>query len=303
MVDFGRWLAARQHVDEIGVVQGTGGLPPNLARALPDLFVLSDLVLSDALAQPGRAPLLRDIWLPDIEVMAARDSAHDAGFYLAAKGGHNDESHNHNDIGNFVVFVDGDPVLVDAGVETYTAKTFSDRRYEIWTMQSAYHSLLPTVDGIQQEPGAIFAARNVSYAVDDVSAALTLDVAGAYPPAAKLANWRRTVTLQRGAAVTIVDVFAFVAPVHRVELALLTPCVATVDDGRIVLATRSFGEGQRAGAAVVTYDAATFRVATESVPITDERMGAVWGDHLTRIVLTVEKPPMQGEWRCEVRRA
>lgn len=299
MVDFGRWLADRQNAGEVGVVQGTGSLPPSLGRAIPDLFVLAD-----ALAQPGRPPLLRDVWLPAIEVMTARDGASGDGFYLAAKGGHNDESHNHNDIGNFVLFVDGDPVLVDAGVETYTAKTFSDRRYEIWTMQSAYHSLLPTVDGVQQAPGATFAARNVACAADDASAALTLDIAGAYPPAAKLAHWQRTVTLQRGAGVTLVDAFAFAAPAQRVELALLTPCVVTAaGDGRIVLAARTFGEGQRAGAAVVTYDAAIFRIATESVSITDERMGPVWGDHLTRIVLTAETPPLQGEWRFEVRRA
>ena len=281
------------------MVQGTDRLPPSLGRAIPDLFVLAA-----ALAQPGQPPLLRDVWLPAIEVMAARDGASGDGFYLAAKGGHNDESHNHNDIGNFVVFVDGDPVLVDAGVETYTAKTFSDRRYEIWTMQSVYHSLLPAIDGVQQEPGATFAARNVAYAADDARATLTLDIAGAYPPAAKLASWRRTVTLQRGAGVEIADAFTFAAPAQRVELALLTPCAVTAaDDGRIVLAARAFGKGQRAGAAVVSYDAAIFHVATERVPITDERMGPVWGDHLTRIVLTAEMPPLQGEWRFDVQRA
>lgn len=298
MVDFGRWLADRQNVGDVGVVQGTGRLPPSLGRAIPDLFVLSD-----ALVQPGHPPLLRDVWLPDIEVMVARDAdGRSDGFYLAAKGGHNDESHNHNDIGNFVVFVDGRPVLVDAGVETYTAKTFSDRRYEIWTMQSAYHSLLPTIDGVQQEPGATFSARNVSCAVDDASAALTLDIAAAYPPTAKLASWQRTVTLQRGEAVAIADAFALAAPAQRIELALLTPCAVTeVGDGQIVLEERAFGEGQVAGAAVVTYDAATFHVATERVPITDERMGPVWGDHLTRIILTAERPPRRGEWRFDVR--
>lgn len=299
MVDFGRWLAARQNVGEVGVVQGTGRVPPSLGRAIPDLFMLSD-----ALAQPGHPPLLRDVWLPDIEIMVARDAAgRSDGFYLAAKGGHNDESHNHNDIGNFVVFIDGRPVLVDAGVETYTAKTFSDRRYEIWTMQSAYHNLLPTIDGVQQEPGATFAARSVAYAADDASAALTLDIAGAYPSAAKLASWQRTVTLQRGAQIEIVDVFAFTAPVHCVELTLLTPCAVTsVDSGRIVLEERMFGETHSAGASIVTYDAAAFHVATEAVPIADERMGPVWGDHLTRITLTAEQPPTQGEWRFGLRR-
>jgi hypothetical protein len=29
------------------------------------------------------------------------------GLYFAALGGHNAESHNHNDVGNFVVYLDG----------------------------------------------------------------------------------------------------------------------------------------------------------------------------------------------------
>ena len=32
------------------------------------------------------------------------------GFYFAAQGGHNAESHNHNDVGNFVVYANGKPV-------------------------------------------------------------------------------------------------------------------------------------------------------------------------------------------------
>lgn len=291
MVNFGRWLAHRQKLGETGATQGIG-------RAIPALFALSD-----ALAQPGRPPLPRDVWLPDLQVMAARDAAGcDDGFYLAAKGGHNDESHNHNDIGSFVVFIDGRPALIDAGVETYTAKTFSERRYDIWTMQSAYHTLLPTVDGAQQQPGAAFAARDVVRAADDAGASLTLDIAGAYSPAAKLARWQRTVTLRRGAQITIVDAFALTAPARRIELSLLTPCAVTVSGpGQIALGERAFGEGRISGAAVLTCDTA-FHIATDIVPISDARMQPVWGDHLTRILLTVDNPPMQGVWRFEVRR-
>jgi hypothetical protein len=279
-------------------VQGTGTLPPSLGRAVPDLFVLTE-----AVTEAGRAPRLRDVWLPDIEVMVARDvEGSSAGLYLAAKGGHNDESHNHNDIGNFVVFVDGKPLLVDAGVETYTAKTFSDTRYEIWTMQSAYHSLLPTIDGVQQEPGRQFGARNVAYALDDAQAQLGLDIALAYPPTAKLAVWQRMLTLTRGAQIDVVDDFRFTAPVGTVELTLLTPCTVTLDTpGVVALGTGEFGDGKTSGAGRVEYDAATFTVRTETVPITDERMGPVWGDHLTRIVFSTENPPVEGQWRFTVK--
>src|SRR5512142_2657979 len=108
--------------------------------------------------------------------MAARRKEGSAeGLYLAAQGGHNAESHNHNDVGNFIVFAGGKPVVIDIGVETYTAKTFSARRYEIWTMQSAYHNL-PTIGGAMQQAGREYQARDVRYQADDRAAEMSLDI-------------------------------------------------------------------------------------------------------------------------------
>jgi hypothetical protein len=135
-------------------------------------------------------PLLRDVWLPGIQVMAARlREGSPEGFYVAAQGGHNAESHNHNDVGNFVVYADGQPAVIDIGVETYAAKTFSSQRYEIWTMQSAWHNL-PTIGGVMQAAGGAFAARDVSYRSTDPFVEFTLDIAKAYypRPASRLAT-------------------------------------------------------------------------------------------------------------------
>ncbi len=77
---------------------------------------------------PPRAPYARDVFLPQSHFFAARrKSGSPEGFYIAAQGGHNNESHNHNDVGNLIVCLDGRPLLIDIGVETYTAKTFSSR--------------------------------------------------------------------------------------------------------------------------------------------------------------------------------
>ena len=95
-------------------------------------------------------PLPANVWLPDLQVFAARDkSGSTDGFYVAAKGGHNDESHNHNDIGNYVVYYNGQPLLIDVGRGTYTAKTFSGQRYDIWYNRSDFHNV-PTINGQTQ---------------------------------------------------------------------------------------------------------------------------------------------------------
>ncbi|MEZ4725641.1 MAG: heparinase II/III family protein [Caldilineaceae bacterium] len=303
MAALGAWLAERQEVQSGGSDESAerkaGALkkrnvPTSMARRLPALFSLATLPTT-----PAAPPLPRDVWLPEIEVLVARDQAGaTAGFFVAAKGGHNAESHNHNDIGNFVIYVDGKPVIVDAGVETYTAKTFSERRYEIWTMQSAYHSLLPTVDGVQQLPGAEYKATNVHYQADDGAATLTLDIAAAYPREAHIDRWQRTVTLQRGKAVQIQDEYALSVQPATLQLSLVTPCAVDIATPGVI----SFGErpilAERvAGTGQLTYDAARFTATTETIPITDERLGGTWGDSLTRVVLRTEQPEQQATWR------
>ena len=59
---------------------------------------------------PAAACEKTDVFLPDLEVRAVRR----AGVTLAVKGGSNGESHNHNDVGSFILFRDGKPLIVDA---------------------------------------------------------------------------------------------------------------------------------------------------------------------------------------------
>ena len=81
--------------------------------------------------------LPEDSWFESVGLMVARDDT----FVLAAKAGNNADSHNHNDVGSFTICKAGKPFIIDLGVGTYTGKTFSDKRYEIWTMQSQFHNL------------------------------------------------------------------------------------------------------------------------------------------------------------------
>ena len=83
----------------------------------------------------NRAP--SDFFFGSTGLMVSRDER----FLLAAKAGNNADSHNHNDVGSFTVYKEGKPFIIDLGVGTYTRQTFSDRRYELWTMQSQFHNL------------------------------------------------------------------------------------------------------------------------------------------------------------------
>jgi hypothetical protein len=108
------------------------------------------------------------------------------------KGGTNGESHNHNDVGSFIIYADNEPLFIDPAVGEYTAKTFSKDRYSIWTMQSQYHNL-PQINGVDQKDGQEYAAKMISHKAGQ----LTLDIAGAYPEEAQVKSWKRSISSKK----------------------------------------------------------------------------------------------------------
>ena len=259
-------------------------------RILPALFVAREIATAQA-----AEPLLGSVWLADLQLMAARSTPNsDVGLYVAAWGGHNAQSHNHNDVGNFIVYGDGKPVLIDLGVETYSAKTFSSQRYEIWTMQSAYHNL-PTINGVLQAAGREFQAKNLSFNETANRVTFSADIASAYPAAAAVQRWQRRVTLDRKApALELEDKYELKQWKEPVRLNLITPL--SVD-------TSKPGAVHLGGRYVLTFDAHELYAAAEAIPITDEHLRSVWGDRVERLVLTTQGTALRGSYRVMLREA
>jgi hypothetical protein len=284
MMALGAYFGQRTDVENCGVGD-------SIARQIPALLDISELLE----AEPGQ-PLPREAWLDEIEVMTARDKAGSRdGFFVAAKGGHNAESHNHNDVGHCIVYVDGKPVIMDAGVETYTGKTFSPDRYDIWTMQSAYHGL-PTIDGVMQMPGLEAAARAVSCDIADDGVIFSADIAGAYPETAGVRTWIRTVQLVRGEEVRIEDRYTLSRKATEIQMGLLTPCrVEEAGSGRLRLTTASLPGGRKSGEAMLHYDVDRMTFDIQTIPLEDDRMQNYWGTQIYRILFTFSDPGMEGE--------
>ncbi len=101
------------------------------------------------------------------------------GFAVALKGGHNNEHHNHNDLGSYVVVRGERPVLLDPGGEVYTARTFSARRYDSKLLNSFGHAV-PIVAGQLQKEGAQSQAKVLKSDFNDAQDTLQLDISSAY---------------------------------------------------------------------------------------------------------------------------
>ncbi len=151
------------------------------------------LTISRVNEKPYPYQPVQNSWISDIQVMTARGKN---GVYVAAHGGHNAESHNHNDAGDFIIYKDGEPLIVDAGRGNYTARTFSAQRYDLWFTQSNFHNL-PIINGIGQKAGRQFESNDVSYINNTRKAALTLDIAKSYPEEAGVVSWTRKISLDK----------------------------------------------------------------------------------------------------------
>lgn len=211
-----------------------------------------------------------DLYYESVGVFAVRDEH----YHLSVKAGRNADSHNHNDTGSFTIYKNGRPLFIDIGVETYTRKTFSPERYEIWTMQSAYHNL-PTIRGVQQKDGNEYAASDVSCKLNGHSPFISMNIAGAYPLEAFISSYTRLAKLKKGNGITIED--SFDAPPYEVVLSLMTyeiPTVSKTDPSLVNIG--DLGSLQIEGCTIEL---------TEEIPITDKRLQNTWEHNVYRILL------------------
>jgi hypothetical protein len=127
---------------------------------------------------PPEQPLRN--WFPDAGTLICRSApGATPPLGVALKGGHNDEHHNHNDVGSYVVALGKRTPLVDPGRETYTQRTFSSRRYESGVLNSWGHPV-PRVAGKLQKTGRQAAARVLKTEFTDRTDTLVLDLRSAY---------------------------------------------------------------------------------------------------------------------------
>lgn len=218
-----------------------------------------------------------DIFYPSAGLFIVRDKH----LCLAVKSGDNDDSHNHNDTGSFTIYKDGMPLFIDIGVESYTKKTFSPERYEIWAMQSQYHNL-PTFDGLMQMNGPDYRATNVCHELSPHMGEITMDIARAYP-SEEIQSYTRTARLDKDQQITITDTYT--GTKHPAVLSLMTYEKPTIthNTNNDTMTLGTLGTCQITGAS---------NIQTECIPITDPRLQQTWKHPIHRTLVTLTASPL-----------
>lgn len=228
-------------------------------------------------------------WLPNLQLCTVHSDSDSHHLFFAAKGGHNGESHNHNDVGNFIVYKDEEPLLIDLGVGTYTAQTFSDKRYELSNCRSAYHNI-PLINGVEQRDGKQYRAKNVKFSSKKDWAVMAFDIAEAYPLEACVDKWKRTIRMNYGKEILTTENYRLSEYRQPTEIILICCGDAHINrDGEIVI-----NNGKSQG--MLHYDVRQLKPHIEVIDPQDTVIRNTWQRKtLYRIHLTVKSQSTRGK--------
>ncbi|MBC2603429.1 heparinase II/III domain-containing protein [Puniceicoccus vermicola] len=209
-----------------------------LNKERSDFFLFSDLLLRDpgAIDSGQEAGRSEDIFLKDLNVTIAHSHNSDAPqWHFAAKGGHNDESHNHNDCGSYILNIGEIPMIQEIGTPEYNKDYFDPkRRHEYLAARTKGHSLA-VINGQEQAAGAAFHSEILGHLAAEDELQVTMDLTQAYPVAARCRRYRRTFRFHQGAPfLEVTDEFDLES-VDSLESAVITNCSVQVLSDRAVL--------------------------------------------------------------------
>lgn len=176
-------------------------------------------------------------YLPGAQWLVSRQLQEQGAYVFAAKGGHNNEPHNHNDIGHFILYAQGETLLPDLGSGQYSRKYFGPERYEILCNGSQSHSV-PIIDGLYQAAGVEHRAEVRTYSSNEEQDVFALEISSAYGTDKLTELVRRFIwSKTEPPTLEVTDSYEFTqAPTAVVERFMAWHRPLQAEDGRIVIA-------------------------------------------------------------------
>ncbi len=194
----------------------------------------------------------------------------DKGMAMAVKRGHKG-SHYHMDVGQFMIFCDEKPIVIDLGGAVYTRDTFSGGRYKNWIINSEGHNP-PIFNGVGQLTSPLPDPRAAKVERTENKCVFTMDLTSAYPKEANLVKCERIFTYNyTDGSVEVEDRWELTRDNNIVRV----PLYVVAD---VVLARQHMIGNMKVS---VTGDETV--IPCTPLDITDKKVVAAWGNTVKRL--------------------
>lgn len=154
-------------------------------------------------------------------------------YVFSAKGGRNDESHNHIDLGHFVLGTTAQLFLDDLGSGEYTRDYFSEKRYQYFTPSAKGHSI-PIINGYEQLSGAVSSVLHFQQEQQGVT--VSMDLESCYPSKTQLKKFHRQLRSDSSKqTLLLVDEFTFEKAENEIVENFITRLCPKVSGEEVIL--------------------------------------------------------------------
>lgn len=247
-------------------------------RSLPYLSTIQDFRKEQNV--PIRIAL--DHVFKGIHVLAAREQEDKGkGLFFSIKGGHNNESHNHNDLGNFILYKNGQPCIIDVGAGVYTKDTFSPNRYKIWNMQGQYHNV-PVIGDYQQVYGENYRSRDFNVQQNAEVSQCSMNLYHAYPKEVGLMHYTRCAELNRLGSTVCINDHMTLTTEKVITWHFMLQNKPVINEDNILLPTKS-------DQVKMVTDFRHLAIDVDEIVLDDVNLKRHWGDKIYRLNLkTIE---------------
>jgi hypothetical protein len=217
--------------------QQAASRPVDLDAQRADLFFWSrQLLRCPKILGPAVNLPETDIHLADLGVVVSRfRDAKNHLWEFACKAGHNAEHHNHNDLGSYLLHIDGHRLLIEIGAPEYNKLFFSSKRYDSIAARSLGHPV-PLVNHQEQPAGQEFHASLTCRELTPTTAVIAVDLTSAYPASAGCAQCSRLFQIDKRAGQLSITDTLDLDPLDAVETALITQDAVTIHDDSAIIA-------------------------------------------------------------------
>lgn len=201
---------------------------------------------------------------------------------VAAKAGKNNEPHNHNDVGHFIVYKEGEEFFADLGSGEYTRQYFAyETRYKLLHCGSHGHSV-PIINGTYQYAAKEAAAKDVQMGESGIS----MDISDTYKVDTMKSLYRDIRFDKDKGSLKIKDKFTFNGKPDSITERFVTLIEPEITGNKVVL------KGNKS-TMTLSYDADIFEASAWS-SVEPDHMGKPFTVHL--IDLKVKNPSEKAEY-------